>query len=127
MIRTLLVHSLLTIGLSEFQLRQAQAQAVWKPVEIPRSLPSPPIWNRTVSDSEEPDESPASWEVVPEPGDHNQYPSKVIWKVLRVKMRLRFPSNSVITLPSSFEEVEALLNIIPFKPSDYQPLRDYRL
>ena len=123
MIRTLLVHSLLTIGLSEFQLRQAQAQAVWKPVEIPRSLPSPPIWNRTVSDSEEPDESPASWEVVPEPGDHNQYPSKVIWKVLESQDEASLsPSNSVITLPSSFEEAEALLNIIPLKPSDYQPL-----
>ena len=125
--RILLIHSLLTVGLSEFQVSQVQAQVIWKPIETFRSKPSPVIWNKIFSDSENPEDSPAKWEIIPEPGDQSQYPSKIIWQVLETVDEALFPpsqppSNSLVTPPSSLEEAEALLSIIPLKPADYQPL-----
>ena len=58
MIRISFISSLLTIGLSEFQICQARAEVIWKPVETPLAQPTPVIWETTISDPEEQDEAP---------------------------------------------------------------------
>ena len=105
-----LVSSLLTLGLSKFQLRQAEAEVIWKPIDTPKAKPSP-----------------VTWEIVPEPEEQNEPSSKVIWEVLQNKdgsfiPRSKTGSKSVVTPPSSLKEAESLLGIIPLEPSDYQPL-----
>ena len=127
MIRVLIFSSLLTVGLCDFHFRQAQAQFIWKPIATPKAQPSPMIWETTTSDSDKSDEPPIKWEDVSETEDHNQPPSIVVWEVLESEDDVLIPpsqtaSNSVFTPPSSLEEAEALLDIIPLKPSDYQPL-----
>ena len=77
MIRTFVISFLLTIGLSEFQFRQARAQVTWKHIETPKAQPSPVIWETTISDSEKPDETTVKWKAVSESEDQNQLPSMV--------------------------------------------------
>ena len=127
MIRTFVISSLLTIGLSEFQFRQARAQVTWKHIETPKAQPSPVIWETTISDSEKPDETSVKWKAVSESEDQNQLPSMVVWEALEPEDEALIPpsqtaSSSMFTPPSSLEEAEALLDVIPLKPSDYQPL-----
>ena len=127
MIRAFLFSSLLTLGLSEFQFRQAKTQIVWKPVDNPTAQPSHMNWETTISDSEESDKPLAKWEVVSETEDQNKNPSIVIWEVLQNEDEAFIPpsqteSNSVVIPPSSMEEAETLLDTIPLRPSDYQPV-----
>ena len=122
---TLLSGSLLLVGMSEFVLHQAYAEFNWEPISTPKKLPPNLIWKPTPSDSRESDKSPVDWEVVPKSSNHNEHPSKVVWEVVETKDEMLIPisqtsSNSIFTTPSSLEEAEALLRIIPPKPSDYQ-------
>ena len=64
MIRISFISSLLTIGLGELQICQAQAQVIWKPVEAPLAQPTPEIWETTISDPEKQDEATVKWEAV---------------------------------------------------------------
>ena len=80
-IRTLLVSSLLTIGLNDFQLRQGRAQVIWKPINAPKTQSSTVNWESMIFDSVRQAEPPANWEIVPELKDKNQPPS-VVWEVL---------------------------------------------
>ena len=126
-IRAFLVSSLLAIGLDEFQFHQAKTQVIWKPIDTPALQPSPVKWKTTTFDSEKPDEPPAKWEVVSEAEGQDQNPSEVIWEVLQKEDEAFIPrsqteSNSVVTTPSSLEEAETLLDLIPLRPSDFQPL-----
>ena len=121
-IRTFVVSCFLTIGLSDFQFRQARGQVIWRTIDTPKGQTKPVIWESTISDSEKPDRPTVKWEV-PEPEAQNQPPSILVWEVLEAGDEVLTPaSNSVFTPPSSLEEAEALLDIIPLKPSDYQPL-----
>ena len=127
MIRTFIICSLLGVGLSEFEFRHAQSQVVWKPIATPKAEPSPVIWKATTSDSDKPEEPSQKWEEVAEPEDQNQPPEGLVWEVLESADEALIPapqtaSNSVFTPPSSLEEAEALLDIVPLNPSDYQPL-----
>ena len=72
MIRIFLVSSLLTLGLSEFQLCQAETEVNWKPIDIPKAQPFPVIWDTTNSDSVKRGQPPTKWEAVPEAKDQNQ-------------------------------------------------------
>ena len=58
--RILLLSSLLTVGLSVFQFRQAQAEVTWKSNVAPKARPSPLIW-----------------ESISKPKEHNKSESKV--------------------------------------------------
>ena len=123
----LFVSFMLTISLYEFQLRQAKAQVIWEPIDAPKPQPSPVPWEKITSDATKQEKSPTEWELVPEPDEQNQTQSTVIWEVLENKDEALInpsqnESNSVITPPSNLEEAEALLKIIPLKPSDYEPL-----
>ena len=66
-------------------------------------------------------------EVVHE-NERRDHPStKVVWELLETEDMTAIPqkntkSNSGMSPPSSLEEAEALLNTIPLKPSDYEPL-----
>ena len=129
MIKVLLVSSLLTIGLGEFKVRQAhaQAQVIWKPTDTPTAQPSPVIWETTISGSEKPDEAPVQWEIVPKNKGQNQLPSRVVWEVLETKDETFIPpsqkkSNSNLISPRNLEEAEALYDIIPLQSSDFKPL-----
>ena len=118
MIRTFFLSSLLTVVLAEFQFRQARAQVIWKPTETPKAQPSTVIWETKISDSEKPKQSPTKWEVVPEAENQNQPPSMVVWEKLETEDEAYIPpsqtaSKSVVTPPSSLEEAESLLDIIP--------------
>ena len=124
MIRKFLFSYLLTVGLNQFQIRQAHAQVIWEPIETPKDQNSSVIWK---NDAEKPDKAPAQWNFVPAREDPNQSSSGVIWKVLEAEdEELNHPSqqssNSEFTAPSSLEEAEALLGMIPLQQSDYQPL-----
>ena len=67
MIRTFLVTSLLTLGLSGFQTRQAQSQLIWRIFNTPKK--NRLRWSgRTINDSEETDKSPRR-EIVPQTDD----------------------------------------------------------
>ncbi len=127
MIRALFVSSILTICLSEVKLRQAQAEVFWKNIDAPKVEPSPAIWETINSDSEKPDNPALKWEVVSENEEQNQPTSITVWELLKAKDKELIPpseaeSDSVVIPPSSLEEAEALLKIIPLNPSDYQPL-----
>ena len=127
MIRIFLISSLLAIGLSEFQSRKAQSQVFWKPIDTPKKKPSPVIWETIISDSEKLDKPTVKWEAVSETEDPNQPPAGVVWEELEAEDKALIPQsqtgpNSIVTPPTNFEEAEALLGIIPLKPSDYQPL-----
>ena len=127
MIRTFFLCSLLTVGLGNFQFRQARAQVIWKPIDTPEINLSPVIWKTPVSDSAKQRQAPTKWEVVPEPENKNNPSSMVFWEVLQNEDDALIPrsqkaSQSVVTPPSSLEEAESLFGTIPLKPSDYQPL-----
>ena len=127
MIRAILISSLLTVGLGEFQFRQAKSQVLWKPSHSPEAKNTPLIWESSIPSSKNPDKNSVNWEVAPEAKDHNQLPSKVIWEVLETEDNAVIPpskteSNSSITPPSNLEEAEFLLGVIPLQPSDYQTL-----
>ena len=127
MIRKLFLTILLTVGLGEFQFRQARAQVIWEPIETPKAQSTPLIWENTGSNALKQRQTPMKWEVVPEPEDQNQPSSIVVWEVLEHEGDEIIPpsqpaSKPVVTPPSSLEEAEALFGIIPLKPSDYQPL-----
>ena len=67
------------------------------------------------------------WEVVPRLKEENEDPPRLTWEELTIDEEAStLPSqnepNSLITPPSNFEEAEAVLRVIPLKPSDYQPL-----
>lgn len=126
-IRTFFLSSLLTVGLGNFQFRQSRAQVIWKPIDTPKAKTSPVIWETNISGSAKQRQAPTKWEIVPEAKFRNQSPSGVVWEVLETEddaliLPSQTPSNSVVIPPSSLEEAEALLGIIPLKPSDYQPL-----
>ena len=36
LIKKILISFLMTVGISEFQFRQAQAQIIWEPIETPK-------------------------------------------------------------------------------------------
>ena len=127
MIRIFLFTSLLTLGLSEFQFRQAKAQATWKNIDTSKTHASPMIWKTTVSNSEKPDQPPAKWEVVPETKGKNHIPSIVIWEAMETEEETLIPpsenkSNSKFIPPGDLKEAEALLDIIPLQSSDFKPL-----
>ena len=127
LIRLLLVSSLLTVGLSEFLLRKSQAQVIWKPVDSSKTQHSSEIWERTIPNTETPEESPAKWEIVPEPKGKGQRSSIVIWEELEAKdknkiLPLEVSPSSKFTPPTNLEEAEELLNIIPFQSNDFKPL-----
>ena len=118
---------LLTVGLGDFQFRQAHSQDIWKPIDSPKAQSTPLIWETTGSDSAKQRQAPMKWEVVPEPEDKNQPSSMVVWEELGSENDgfihpSQTASKSVVTPPSSLEEAESLLGSIPLKPSDYQPL-----
>ena len=122
-IRILLVCSLLSVGLSEFQIRHAQAQ--WKPIVAPKKELSPVVWeNKT--EPEKHYKSQEDWELVPKDEDQNQPSAKIIWEVLesnemKLVPPLKTKSNPIFTVPANFEEAEALLDNIP-QSSDFKPL-----
>ena len=127
MLRISIVSSLLTIGLSEFLLQQVKADINWNSTNSHKAQSTTLIWETTTSDSEKLDEPPTQWQVIPERKDQNQPPSGVVWEVLETEDKALPPPLSqtpatLITPPSSLEEAEALLSIIPLKPSDYRPL-----
>ena len=124
--KILLASTLLTTGLSEFFPHQAQAQIVWESVDTPKAKPSSVKWE-TISEEKKHDVPQKDWQVVPELDEHNPPSSMVVWKVLEAEDEVSIPSsktasNSVVTPPSNLEEAEALLDTIPLKPSDYEPL-----
>ena len=127
MIRKLFLTILLTVGLGEFQFRQARAQVIWEPIETSKAQSTPLIWEDTGSNALKQRQTPMKWEVVPEPEDQNQPSSMVVWEVLQHEDAEIIPpsqtaSKPVVIPPSTLEEAEALFGIIPLKPSDYQPL-----
>ena len=122
-----LVSSLLTVGLSEFQFRQAKAQVDWKSINTPTTQTSPVLWETTITDSVKQDDPPTKWEVLSEPEEQNQQPSKVIWEVLEYEDDALIPpsekkSNPSFVPPDNLEEAEALLDTIPLQSSDFKPL-----
>ena len=126
MIRVLLISSILTAGLSKFPLRQTQAQVIWTNEDSLNKEPSPTVW-RTIYESDEPNDSPLKWDVIPEYESKDQSPSTVIWEVFETDNEISLPapqkeSNSTITPPSNLEEAEELLGTIPLRTGDYQPL-----
>ena len=127
MIRISFISSLLTIGLGELQICQAQAQVIWKPVETPLAHPTPEIWETTISDPEKQDEATVKWEAVNGLKGPNLPPSIVIWDVLENNDDLLIPpskikSNPRFFPPNNLEEAEALLDTIPLQSSDFKPL-----
>ena len=123
----LLVSSLLTFGLSEFQLRQAEAEVIWELFDTPKAQPSPGSWETPISNSEKQRKDPTKWEAISNPEDPNQPSSRVIWEVLHHEDDVLIPhsqtgSKSFVTPPSSLEEAESLLGIIPLQPSDFKSL-----
>ena len=122
-----LASSILTIGLSEIQFLKAKAEIFWKLIDTPKAQPTPTIWETDITDSLLQGQPKRKWEVIPKSEDPNQTPSGVIWEELETEDDAFIPpsqnsSKSEITPPSSLEEAEALFNIIPLQPSDYQPL-----
>ena len=128
MIKVFFVSCLLTVGVSELKFCQVKAQAIWEPIDAPIARPpSAVIWKTNNSYLKKPNKPPAKWEVVPELKDRNQLPSMVIWEVLETEDDESAPlsktaPSTVDIPPSSLEEAEALLDTIPLKPSDYQPV-----
>ena len=117
---------LLTNGLSDLQIRQVQAQGLWKPNVSPKTKPYPVIWE-TISKPNDDNTSHIGWEVVPDPEEKDQPSSIVIWDVLKPDDKTIITpsekkSNSSFIPPSNLEEAEALFNTIPLQPSDFKPL-----
>ena len=122
-----LVSSLLTVGLSDFRLRQAEAEVIWKPIDTPKAQPSPVIWGNTIPASLKQRQPPIRWEVIPEPRDQNQPPSIVVWEELETEddeliQPTEKESNSKLIPPRNLEEAEALQDIIPLSSRDFKPL-----
>ena len=127
MIRSLIVGSLLTVWLTEFFLRQTEAQVRLRAPNTPQSKSSTLIWQTGFSESGKSNDALVQWEVVPRLKEENEDPSRLAWEELKIDEEAStLPSqnepNSLITPPSNFEEAEAVLRVIPLKPSDYQPL-----
>ena len=119
----------MTIGLSEFQLRQAEAEVIWKSIDNPKTQPSPLNWETNTQGLVKQRQPPTKWEIVPEPEDQNQPPSGVVWEVLENKDEALTPpsekeSKSRLVPPDSLEAAEALLDTIPLQSSDFKPLLD---
>ena len=109
MIRIFLFSSLLTVGLSEMLVQRVQAQVDWKSIDNIKAQPGTLTWETDISNSVNPDKSPAKWRIVPEAEDQNQSPSGVVWEVLKTKdeMLLRSvekESNLKFIPPGNFEE-----------------------
>ena len=127
LIKTFFFSSLLTVGLSDFQFRQACAQVIWKPIDTPKAKPSPMTWGTTVSDSVK-QGHPLIWlEVVPETENQSEPSSMVIWEVFQNEDERLSPvteneSTSSFIPPNNLKEAEALLKTIPLQSSDFKPL-----
>ena len=126
MIRILLISSLLTLGISDFLLRQTQADVVWETVDSLKEESSPVIWE-SINNSDELKKSQLKWNLIHKPGNQNQSPSMRIWEVLDTEEEKSIPtpqpeSNSKFFPPSNLVEAEALLDTIPLQSSDYKPL-----
>ena len=127
MIRIFFVSSLLAIGLSESQFRQARAQVIWESFDTPRAQLSPVIWKNIIHDSVKQIQPPTNWEIVPEPRDQSKPSSTVVWEVLENEDEALIPptekrSNTRFVPPENLEEAEALLDIIPLQPIDFKPI-----
>ena len=118
---------LLTFGRDALFPLQAEAQNAWKSVYSYETAPSPVIWD-LIPDSVNLDTSNTSWELIDKFSKQKFGPKKVLWELLKPHNHEAEPpisgkeSNSMQTIPTSLEEAEALLNIIPLKPNDYDPL-----
>ena len=124
--RFLLIGSLITVGISEFQLRQVKAQVNWNSIESSAKKNNPLTWEKT-STAERYNKPEAEWEVVPEPQDKSQPSSKVIWETLSPDDTTVIPpseeeSSSKLVLPRNLKEAEAILDSIPLQSSDFKPL-----
>ena len=126
MLRIFIISSLLTIGLIEFQFRQAQSQVNWKLNVSPKGKPFPMNWE-ILPKPVKYDESKTDWEVLSESDDINQPSPKVIWEVVSPDDWTAIPpsekdTNPRFIPPGNLEEAEALLDSIPLKSSDFKPL-----
>ena len=83
MIKILLVSSILTVWISEFHCRQAQAQAqvIWGPDIAPKVKSMPVIWENIFKPSKD-DRTKTNWKIINEQEDDQQPSSTVIWEVL---------------------------------------------
>ena len=66
---------------------------------------------------------------MPEPEDHNQSSSIIIWEPISPKDATAIPpsdkeSNASFIPPSNLKEAEAIFKNIPVQPSDFKPLLD---
>ena len=129
-IRIFLVNCLLAIGLSEIESRQVQAQSklVWQYADSFRAKSAPVIWE-TAPESEKSDQSETSWEVYPETQERDKKTKKIVWELIEVENDAAIPpletlSDFKITSPTSMEEAEGLLDIIPLQSNDFKYLLD---
>ena len=124
--KLLFIVSLLAVGSDIVLHHQSQAQSIWKPINSLKPKPSNIIWEN-VSESDNFDASPVTWDAIPAPNYPNKRSTNVIWELIddedkNVIHSIRSSSESNITPPTNLEEAEALLNIVPLQSSDFKPL-----
>ena len=121
------VISLLTVGLSEIQLRKVQSQVIWEPIDTPKSQETPVFSEQIITNSEKPANTQIDWKILPEVEDQNQPSSMVIWEVIENEDDGLIPpsvkeSDSRFIPPDNLNDAEALFDIIPLQSNDFKPL-----
>ena len=113
--------------------RETHAQVIWEPLLIDHNsskesdaAPSV-IWD-VVPEREQNKQSmnPVVWEVIPENEQTNPSLNRLVWEVIADDERSPQPPKEASKEPTNQqltpEQVEAVLNSIPLKASDYLPL-----
>ena len=123
-IRTFFIIPLLTVGLSELQLRKVQSQGIWETIDSPKAQPTPVLTENSTDNSEKSDNNKVNWEQVPVQKNQNQPSSNVLWEVIENEDEALIPplnkeSNSKLIPPDNLDEAEELFKIIPLQSSDF--------
>ena len=112
---------------------EVQSQVIWEPLVINSNKSAESdaaqsvIWH-SVPESEQNNQSisPLVWEVIPDSEQNNQSISPLVWEVIADDERSPEPPTEASREPFDQqltpEQVEAVLNSIPLKASDYLPL-----
>ena len=118
--------------------REAHAQALWEPLVIDNNsskeldAATPLIWNAEPKSKYKRNKrsmNPLVWEVIPDKEQTNPSLNRLIWEVItddersleRSKKDFKEPFNQQLKQLTP-EQVEAVLNNIPLKASDYLPM-----
>ena len=113
--------------------REANAQVIWEPLLIDHNsskeadaAPSV-IWDAVPErELNNPSMNPVVWEVIPDNEQTNPSLNRLVWEVIADDERSPQPPKEASKEPTNQqltpEQVEAVLNSIPLKASDYLPL-----